>query len=71
MCANGGLATISINYYAIGHACGEQAVQVLRDGADITTMPIAYASDPVKEYNAEYAEAIGFTIPEGYKAIEK
>ncbi|MBO5514003.1 MAG: ABC transporter substrate-binding protein [Mogibacterium sp.] len=71
MCANGGLATISINYYDIGHACGEQAVQVLRDGADITTMPIAYASDPVKEYNAEYAEAIGFTIPEGYKAIEK
>lgn len=71
MCANGGLATISINYYDIGHACGEQAVQVLRDGADITTMPIAYASDPVKEYNAEYAEAIGFTVPDSYKAIEK
>lgn len=71
MCANGGLATVSINYYDIGHACGEQAVRILRDGADITTMPIAYAEDPVKEYNPEYAEAIGFTIPDGFTAIEQ
>ena len=68
-CANGGLATVSINYYDIGHACGEQAVQILRDGADVSTLPIVYAKDPVKKYNPEYAEAIGFEIPEGYEAI--
>ena len=32
-------------------------------------MPIAYASDPVKEYNADYAAAIGFTMPEGFAPI--
>ena len=64
-----GLATVSINYYDIGRACGEQAVQILRDGADVSTLPIVYAKDPVKKFNPEYAEAIGFEIPEGYEAI--
>ena len=70
MCAGGGLATVSINYHDIGYACGQQAVKILRDGEDVTKMPIEYASDPVKEYNAEYAEAIGFEVPDTYKAIE-
>ena len=69
MCANGGLATVSINYHDIGYACGKQAVKILRDGADVSTMAIEYASDPVKEYNAEYAEAIGFSVPDSYTAI--
>ena len=69
MCRGGGLATVSISYYNIGHVCGEQAVQILRDGADVSTMPLAYASDPVKEYNADYAAAIGFTMPEGFAPI--
>ncbi len=69
MCANGALATVSINYYDIGHVCGEQAVKILRDGADVSTMAIAYASDPVKEYNADYAAEIGFDMPDGYKKI--
>lgn len=70
MCAGGGLATVSINYHDIGYACGKQAVKILRDGEDVKTMPIEYATDPVKEYNAAYAEAIGFTVPDTYKAIE-
>ncbi|MCR5825000.1 MAG: ABC transporter substrate-binding protein [Oscillospiraceae bacterium] len=69
MCANGGLATVSISYYNIGYVCGQQAVEILRDGADVSAMPIAYASDPVKEYNADYAAAIGFTMPDGYQTI--
>ena len=71
MCANGGLATISINYHDIGYACGQQAVKILRDGEDVSTMAIEYATDPIKEYNAEYAEAIGFTVPDTYQAIEQ
>jgi len=70
MCKAGGLATVSISYYDIGRVCGEQAVQILRDKADVSTMPVAFASDPVKKYNAAYAEAIGFTMPEGFEAIE-
>lgn len=69
LCANGGLATVSLSYYEIGKLCGEQAVKILKDGAKVSEMPIAYASDPVKKYNADYAKAIGFTVPDGYTAI--
>ena len=70
MCKGGGLATVSISYYDIGVACGKQAVEILKNGADVKTMPIAYASNPTKEYNAEYAANIGFEVPEGFTAIE-
>lgn len=69
MCANGGLATVSINYYEIGKLCGQQAVEILKNGAEVSKLPIAYASGPVKEYYPAYAEAIGFTVPDGYTAI--
>ena len=68
MMMNGGLATASISYYNIGRAAGEQAYQILVEGADVSTMPIAYDNAPVKMYNADYASAIGFTVPEGYEA---
>lgn len=69
LCANGGLATVSLSYYEIGKLCGQQAVEILKNGADVSKLPIAYASDPVKKYNADYAKAIGFAIPDGYTAI--
>lgn len=70
MCGAGGLATVSISYYDIGYVCGEMAYDILVNGADISTMPIGYAASPEKKYNADYAEAIGFEMPEGYVAIE-
>ena len=70
MCGAGGLATVSISYYDIGYVCGEMAYDVLVNGADISAMPIGYAASPEKKYNADYAEAIGFEMPEGYVAIE-
>lgn len=69
MCGVGGLATVSISYYDIGYECGKMAYEVLVNGADISTMPIGYAANPVKEYNAEFAEAIGFEMPEGFTVI--
>ena len=69
MCSGGGLATVSISYYDIGVACGEMAYEILVNGADISTMPVGYSANPVKKYNADYAAAIGFTMPEGYEAI--
>ena len=69
MCSGGGLATVSISYYDIGVACGEMAYEILVNGADISTMPVGYSANPVKKYNADYAAAIDFTLPEGYEAI--
>ncbi len=70
MCGAGGLATVSISYYDIGHVCGEMAYDILVNGADISTMPIGYAASPAKKYNPDYAATIGFEMPEGYEAIE-
>lgn len=70
MCGAGGLATVSISYYDIGHVCGEMAYDILVNGADVSTMPIGYAASPVKKYNSDYAATIGFEMPEGYEAIE-
>ena len=70
ICAGCGVATLSISYYDIGYTTGQMAVKILRDGADISTMPIEYFPDPVKKYNETIAKALNVTIPEGYVAIE-
>lgn len=69
MCGNGGLATVSISYYDIGYMCGEQAYEILANGADVSAMPIGYSQNPVKKYNAAFADAISFTMPEGFDTI--
>ena len=69
MCGSGGLATVSISYYDIGYVCGEMAYEILVNGADVSAMPIGYAANPVKKYNADVAEAISFEMPEEYEAI--
>ncbi len=70
ICSGCGVATLSISYYDIGYATGEMAVKILTEGADVTTMPVQYAPQFVKEYNAANAEALNVTIPEDYVAIE-
>jgi putative ABC transport system substrate-binding protein len=71
MCSNGGLATLSISYYDIGYAAGEMAAEILTQGTNPGDMTIGTAATTVKEYNADYAAAIGFTMPEDYVAIEE
>lgn len=69
MCSGGGLATVSISYYNIGHVCGEMAYDIMVNGADVAKMPVGYDNAPVKKYNADYAAAINFTVPASYEAI--
>ncbi len=66
----GGLATLSISYYDIGYAAGEMAYDILVNGADPATMEIGTATATTKEYNPVTAEAINWTIPDDYAAIE-
>ncbi len=70
ICSGCGVATLSISYYDIGYATGEMAVQILTEGADISEMPVQYAPEVTKEYNAEIAEELGVEIPDDYVAIE-
>lgn len=69
ICAGCGVATLSISYYDLGVTTGEMAVKILTDEADISQMPIEYAPQFTKMYNADICEALGLTPPEGYTAI--
>lgn len=69
MCRSGALATLSISYYDLGVATGNMALDILQNGADVSTMEIQYAAATTKEYNKDYADAIGFTMPDGYTEI--
>ena len=69
ICKGCGVATLSISYYDLGIATGAMAVEILREGADISAMEIGYA-EATKKYNAEICEELGLTVPEGYVAIQ-
>ena len=69
ICAGCGVATLSISYYDIGYATGEMAVSILKDGADVSKMPVQYAPQVTKKYNAAICEALGIAAPAGYVAI--
>ncbi|MBR2371166.1 MAG: ABC transporter substrate-binding protein [Clostridia bacterium] len=70
ICSGCGIATLSISYYDLGYTTGKMAVKILKDGADISTMPIAYADKQTPKYNKDLCEALGITPLEGYVVIE-
>ena len=45
------------------------AVKILKDGEDISTMPIEYAPNFTKEYNKDICEELGIEVPDDYVAI--
>ena len=45
------------------------AVKILTEGADVAAMPVQYAPNVTKKYNAANCEALGLTIPDDYTAI--
>ena len=69
ICAGCGVATLSISYYDLGVATGKMAVKVLTGESNISEMPIEYAPQFTKKYNADLADALGVTIPSDYEAI--
>lgn len=71
ICKGCGVATLSISYYDLGYTTGQMAVKILKDGADISTMPIEYAPQFTKLYNADLCEKLGITVPDDYTAIEE
>lgn len=69
LCKGCGVATLSISYYDIGYETGLMAVEILTEGADISTMEVRYAPQFTKEYNVSICETLGVTVPEDYVAI--
>ena len=68
-CAGCGIATMSIDYYGLGYATGKMAVRILKDGADITKMPIEYAPEVSYLYNEEICKELNITPLDGYQKL--
>ena len=71
MCKEGALSTLSISYYDLGVKAAEMAYEILVNGANPAEMPIEFVSEGITpKYNAEIAEALQVTVPEGMEAVE-
>ena len=69
VCASCGIATLSIDYYDLGYATGLMAVRILRDGEDITKMPIEYAPEVSYLYNEEICKELNIAPLDGYEKM--
>ena len=69
ICAGCGIATLSIDYYDLGYATGEMAVEILVNGADVSTMEVRFAPQVTKKFNADLCQALGITVPDSFVAI--
>ena len=69
ICSGCGVATLSISYYDLGYATGEMAAKILTGEADVSTMPVQYAPQVTKKYNAAICKELGITVPDGYAPI--
>ena len=59
ICKGCGVATLSISYYDLGYTTGEMAAEILADGADVSTMPVEFAPNVTKKYNASQLRSTG------------
>lgn len=69
ICSGCGIATLSISYEELGKKTGEMAVEILKNGKNISEMPIEYDANPVKKYNKTICDELGITPPEGYEPL--
>ena len=71
ICGPCGIATLSIDYYDLGYKTGEMAVDILKNGADISTMKIEYtpAEKLAYLYNEEICTELGITPLDGYEKL--
>lgn len=70
ICAGCGVATLSISYYELGRKTGLMAARILRDGEDISKMPIEYDEDYKKKYNKEICDELGIKLPDDFEEIK-
>ena len=75
ICSGCGIATLSISYYDLGYKTGEMAAEILLGNANIEEMPIAYAPQETKKYNAKICADLGIDVEAlkaaGYVALDQ
>ena len=69
LCSGCGIATLSIDYYALGCATAEMALEILVNGKDVASLPVQYSPEFTKMFNPELCEALNITVPEDFVPI--
>lgn len=69
LCEGCGTVTLAVSYYDLGYQAGQMAAQILTGEADAASLPVVYAAETAKLFNAENCAALGVTIPEGYAPL--
>lgn len=67
---NGCLASVSIDYVALGKVTGNMAADAL-GGASLSDMAVKTISDATPVVNTEVLDSFDMELPEGYDSIEK
>ncbi len=70
ICKGCGIATLAISYEKLGQITGEMAVEILKDGKDISEMPIQYDKDTSKLYNKTICDELGIKVPDDYEELK-
>ncbi len=65
---NGCLASVGLDYVALGKVTGQMALEIL-GGADASTMPVRSITDATPVFNSDVLQAFSMTLPEAYKDI--
>ena len=66
---NGCLASVSIDYVALGKVTGQMGVDVL-GGSDITKMAVKTITDATPIVNTDVLESLSMTLPAGYEQAQ-
>lgn len=69
LCSGCGIATLSISYYDLGFATGKMAVEILKNGKDVSAMEVEFAPTFTKKFNADNCSKLGINVPQDYVAI--
>ena len=66
MVADGGLASIGVNYYDLGYQTGLNAVKIIEGEVEVSELPIYFMTEENSDiyYNSYVAEKMNFTIPQ-------
>lgn len=66
---NGCLASVSIDYVALGKVTGEMAVSVLK-GEDASTMAVKTITEATPVINSSVLKKLGLSTPDGYSEVK-
>lgn len=66
---NGCLASVSIDYVALGKVTGEMAISVLK-GEDASTMAVKTITEATPVINSSVLKKLGLSTPEGYSEVK-